>query len=603
MNKTKKTYIFLITFCCSIHIVTSQIRYVSDSSYFQKVNSFYFISDSTENTYQFIDTSIVHFQNSLPFYFNGQIGAPQPNYLLLYQDVEIGSRILGVYYPDILDRKHLNVYRTKGFYSQLEGIAGSKNEQHFRAFFTSPIKQKHHINFYLRRTTNTGFYQNQKASVTNLFIDYHLFGRKKISMDASILLNYIKHQENGGITKDTLSYNDLFLDKLLISVALSDAKKNIQSHTLQYHLNYLISKNEHRSHALSLSTSAEKKVFQYQDNYPLSGYYQFVFIDTLKTNDSLGSLKIDIPLSYTYKYKKDIFQLSYHYQWNKIHLYQDSIFQNHFLEGIANTYFQFSPSFRAKNTYELKYIVFGTQQANYFANILLELQYKKLSSYLSFQSIRQSPTFQENFWYSNHFIWRNQFKDVLTRSFSTVLDYASFIKLSYRFFDIQNFIFFAYNYPQQYDSPLFIHQLQLSTEKVFFKHLGFILQYYYQWKNTNAIALPAHFLKSDLYYQGRWFHKNLLVNTGIQLVYTYDYFDTYQYNPATGTYNIMLQPFLSGQYPQLAVYFSGRIKPVNFFIRIDNLLSGIYAKPYYFLPYYMMPDRAFRMGISWMFFD
>jgi hypothetical protein len=56
-------------------------------------------------------------------------------------------------------------------------------------------------------------------------------------------------------------------------------------------------------------------------------------------------------------------------------------------------------------------------------------------------------------------------------------------------------------------------------------------------------------------------------------------------------------------YPHLSFYFSGRIKPVNFFIRIDNILNGIIEKPYYYLPHYMMPDRAFKMGISWMFFD
>lgn len=583
--------------------VFSQTSYSTDSTYFQKISPYYFFNDTTFPHYQFIDTSVIHFQNSLPFYFNGQIGTAQPDYLLQNSDESIGSRIWDFFIPDILTEKNLPVYRTKGFYSQLDGIAGSKDEQHFKAYFTSPVKQKHQINFYLRRSTNKGFYQRQQASITNFFTDYHLFGKKRMSMDANLLLNYIKYQENGGITKDTLSYNELSIDKILIPIRLQDARKNIQTHSFQYNIHYLLHKDSIQSHAVSLSFHTQRKIFQYQDNYPLSGYYNFIFLDTIKTNDSLHSIKIDIPLSYTYKHKNIITQLSYQYQWNNIHLFMDTLMENHILKSQTELYFKLSQHSVFNQSIDVNYIFNGTQKNNLYVKLLSTVNYRQIKTELLLKSVYESPTFLENFWYSNHFIWYNHFKNISKQTISVAVRYQNFLSLNYKLLNTKNYIFFIDNYPQQYTNNLVIHQIKLAIDKVFFKHLGLKADYYYQWKSASVIALPEHFLKADVYYQGRWFHKNLLVNTGMQYISTLTAFSIYQYNPSTGIYSISTKDFYSIPYPQIGIYFSGRIKPVNFFIRMDNILSSFYPQAYYYIPHYMMQDRFFRMGISWSFFD
>lgn len=601
-QKEYKTLLALLIIIAFIHIpkVYSQTTYIVDSTFFQKIDRFYYIKDSTSiNNYDYIDTSVLGFQNSLPIYFNGQIGTAQPEYLLENKDLEIGSRILNIYFPDEINKNNVSLWKTKSFFSKLEGIAGSKDEQHFRALFSSPIKKYSQINFYLRRSTNTGFYQNQKGSVTNLFADYHFFGRKKFSFDACLLLNYIKHQENGGIAKDTLSYNDLFLDKILIPVRLSAAKKNYQSHLLHTQFNYLI--NSH--YAFSLSADLERKIFQYQDNFPMNGYYSFIFLDTLKTNDSLHSLKIDIPLSYTYRHRNTYARISYRFQQNYIHLFADTSIQNHIIELTGETFFKLFKHLKITHTRDIQYIFYGTQKDNYLIKFTFNVKAHLFQLDGLFAAAKQSPTFQQNYWYSNHFIWFNRFKEISTQYLSFETSYHSWINLAYHFFHHNNYIYFIDNYPQQYSNDLFIHQLKLSIDKVFFKHLGIKADYYYQWKSSHVIALPEHFVKADVYYQGRWFKKSLLVNTGTQIILSPNYFDTYQYNPATSVYSVMSNSFQAGNFPQLAFYFSGRIKPVNFFIRMDYLLSGLISQPYYYLPSYMMPDRSFRMGISWMFFD
>lgn len=600
-----KSYILHIFFLLILSFIgRCQTSYIIDSSYFKKISKFYFLNnDFIRNNYEYADTSILNFQNSLPFYFNGRIGTAQSDYLFEQRDYEIGSRVLPKNFPDLLDKNKFTLYRTKGFYSKIEGIAGSKDEQHFKVYFTSPVKHEQQINFYFRRSTNTGFYLNQKASITNLLADYHWFGKRKISMDASVVLNYIKHQENGGILKDTLSYSELFLDKTLIPVALTDARKNLQSHHFKYQFNYLIQKDSVSTQSVSFSPSFNYLIYQYQDNYPLSGYYPFIFLDTLKTNDSLNSLKLDLPISYSLRYKKSIIQISYNYQWNRIYLFSDTSIVNHFFNLTFESSFNMFRKLRSKWGQEINYVFLGTQKDNYLINLFLQTEIKKFIFYCTIELTKQAPLYQQNYWYSNHFIWYNRFKDIVTQHFSWSINHQKGIKLKYNFYFIENFIYYFNNYPQAYNSILNIHQVNINLDKVFFRHIGINANYYYQWKSANVVILPEHFLKADVYYQGRWFHKNLLVNTGIQYISPFSYFDTYQYNPATGNYSIQYQTIQAGQYPQINIYFSGRIKPVNFFIRMDNLLSGIYSKPYYFVSHYMMPDRAFRMGINWMFFD
>lgn len=590
--------------CMYLFITTSffaQTTYITDSTFFEKIHSFYFLNPS-QNQYQYIDTSIQSFQNSLPIYFNGQVGTAQPDYLLQNINPKLGSRITNLYIPDFLNEENFPTYRTKGFFSRLEGIAGSKDEQHFRALFSSPIKQNHQINFYLKRSTYTGFYQFQKSSFTNLGLDYHFFGKKKISMDGKIILNILKHQENGGITDDTLSFANLNIEKTLIPVALSNAQKMIQSNIFNYNFHYQINNDSTKPQTISIGTSAQQFKFQYKDNFPQSGYYQFVFLDTLKTNDSLNSLNINIPVSYSFRQKKSIFQITYHYQWNKIHLFFDTIISNHFITGNFQTSFKLFQKLNTTIGRKIQYIFYGTQKDNYLIDLFVSSSFKNFNFKFSTNLFKQSPTFQENFWYSNHFMWYNRFKEMVGQQFGTSIKYKQFFEISYQLLLYENYIYFMDNYPQQYANLLSIHQLKTDIDKVFFQHLGVNLNYYYQWKNADAINLPEHFVNADIYYQGRWFKKNLLVNTGFKIISAIGYFETYQYNPATSIYSIMSNPFQAGNYPQLGVYFSGRIKPVNFFIRMDNLLAG-YFQPYYYLPHYMMPDRVFRMGISWMFFD
>ena len=89
---------------------------------------------------------------------------------------------------------------------------------------------------------------------------------------------------------------------------------------------------------------------------------------------------------------------------------------------------------------------------------------------------------------------------------------------------------------------------------------------------------------------------------GVQGEY-YNAFRAYAYMPATNEYYIPKTSYTVGQYPFVDVFLNARIRPVQFFIKIENVLYGLVGTNYSFVHGYYQTDRAFRFGLTWMFFD
>ena len=58
-----------------------------------------------------------------------------------------------------------------------------------------------------------------------------------------------------------------------------------------------------------------------------------------------------------------------------------------------------------------------------------------------------------------------------------------------------------------------------------------------------------------------------------------------------------------GNYPFIDFFINTKIKAVRAFFKIDHLNSGWIGNKYQMTPNYPMNDRAFKLGISWRFYD
>jgi hypothetical protein len=74
------------------------------------------------------------------------------------------------------------------------------------------------------------------------------------------------------------------------------------------------------------------------------------------------------------------------------------------------------------------------------------------------------------------------------------------------------------------------------------------------------------------------------------------------YSPALNMYYVQTQKKV-GNYPYVDFFINARIKPVQFFIKIDHVTQGFFGSNYSLTPNYIQNDRAFKFGINWLFFD
>ena len=111
---------------------------------------------------------------------------------------------------------------------------------------------------------------------------------------------------------------------------------------------------------------------------------------------------------------------------------------------------------------------------------------------------------------------------------------------------------------------------------------------YYSIKNTSELLylLPKINFTGGLYYEGMLFHDNLNLKSGFVLHFNGQ--QKYTNNQNVNQRNV-LDLTLTGTIQKVAIiYFTWQ-----------NLLDN----QYYMIPYYPMPRRALRFGISWVLFD
>ena len=84
--------------------------------------------------------------------------------------------------------------------------------------------------------------------------------------------------------------------------------------------------------------------------------------------------------------------------------------------------------------------------------------------------------------------------------------------------------------------------------------------------------------------------------------YNSNYFGN-AYAPAIGQFYVQNEQKLTF-YPVVDVFLNVKIKKARIFVKMEHLNQGIFRqKGYYVSPNYAMPERLFRLGFSWAFYN
>ena len=119
--------------------------------------------------------------------------------------------------------------------------------------------------------------------------------------------------------------------------------------------------------------------------------------------------------------------------------------------------------------------------------------------------------------------------------------------------------------------------------------------------DETALRLPAILLNSTLAYELDLFDGALQAMGGVELFYN-SAWKAPAYMPATRSFYLQNQRE-TGNYPFIDVFLNLRVKRARIFFLMQHVNEGLSEYDYYMIPHYPMPDRAFKFGVNWMFYD
>lgn len=558
--------------------------------------------------------------NTHNYYQTGVLGnMGLPSYSLLAQDKTACSTIFNWGQMnnsnDMFNDRQALYFRPSGkIYTKLTGAIGQKQEQYFKLVHSQNIKRVN-ISLMFNRYSCQGFYLNQKSIADNvLFSSNYQTKNGRWGYNMYFLFNKIKYQLNGGIKGDTLLDYYYTQDKQLVPVNLSGTRQNLR--TSSYFISTYARLNKYDSSNFSHFIIYEGN---FQGNYWIhatsagdSSYYgtSYYANPTKPLPDSIIGKTFSNSLLYRVNVSQNKFvlyagyknELNDYYQQNKaLAITSDTITMNHVARaGISlnlpdhhlAAVAQYAVSGYNKDNYQLN--------ANYLLNIGNNF-YFDVNANLSQQKAAQNLLY----YYSQHFIWQNNFNDISTQNGTIAFGSVKY-KFSVGFFGQQQkgaIYFDTLALPQQYNGSAVNGRAFIRKDlKLWHMHFNNTINFQPE-NNTDFIRLPKYNIFSQLYYEGKLFKKNLWLQCGLQARYISS-FEANAYMPATNQFYVQNSKTY-GNYIFADVFISAQIDRFRFFIMGTHVNHGlVFTNGTYILaPGNPMPDRSLKAGLVWLFFD
>ncbi len=222
-------------------------------------------------------------------------------------------------------------------------------------------------------------------------------------------------------------------------------------------------------------------------------------------------------------------------------------------------------------------------------------------AYLNVSKGTMHPDYYFTNYKTDYFSWNNTFatQDYLKGEFGVIL---RGFDLNASYTRMTNYTYLNQNIrPQQYTGGLNILAGHVSKE---FRIKHWITTIYaagQQITPDSVLQLPNIIGKLTLCYDVVLFQKALHAQAGISGTYHSQWYQD-AYMPALRAF-YQQRTYLAGNYPYLDAFVNLNIKRARIFIKYEHFNSGLMGFNYLIVPDYPQPDAAFKLGISWLFFD
>lgn len=520
------------------------------------------------------------------------------------------------------------IYNVARPFTHLGYILGAQNEQVFRATHTQNIKGRFAFGADADIISSPGLYENQKANTEK----FHLYTRirsknRRYELTAGYLANNIKNELNGGTVIQTDSVFTFFRKNTVpVNLNAANARYNKKYYYLQqvYHLGgqFTYRLNDTTSVNLLIPKSGlfhrfihEREAYQFQDLNPDTAFYDALILSYDSTSDqtftrrflnyfgwkSLGIRTID---SAGTQYSDLNWELMVGHQYTLANQQGREFAENDLL-------IQASIESNAKRMKKLefsghgKYIVAGNNAGNASFSGHISIPAGKHDEFVAKANYTvSSPNFIQNHYLSNHYFWENDFE--FTKSSILSIFWQNKKIRTSAGIDINrigNYIFWdTTGNPAQLQESLDLISGWIKSEVnvgKFWLNVHLNAQLHNQ---KQVLQVPEFVMKGRLYFQDYLFGKAMYAQIGFETTY-YSPYSSPTFNPVTGQFQRHMGEGLSS-YPIIDAFINFKVKDAKVFFKITHLNQDIlFPAGYFVLPGYPSSDRAFRLGISWDFYN
>jgi hypothetical protein len=545
-----------------------------------------------------------------------------------------------IYYNTTTPYTNLNYFTTFG--------NDVSQEENFKFLFTVNLNKYLNIGFDHEILYSRGFYENNanRDKLTSIFGNYR---HPRYDLYWKYGQNYIENKENGGISDDRYITEPLNMsggmreyESLNIPVELTDAKNIYRNQHLFLHHEYKLGFertfiNVQKNDPIDSTKLDTTKVFvpvsgifhtmmleKSQKNYLSettngSFYNNIAYINPNETNDTSALVQVRniVGLSIKEGFSKwaqmgltGFLEHDYrnytHYR-NILQTFSDTSLVEHrksliWLGGeLSRTQGElFNFSVFAKLCMLGEDI--GDFEMKGYMDTKIPLFGKSVQLKLSGNINKSHPDYFLENYNSNHFKWRNDFKDQYRTGINGMLNLPFHrLKLNASVQNLTNYIYFnKQSLPDQYAGNIQVVSLRLQ-KGIRLGILHFDNDIIWQLSsNQKVLPLPDVTLYSDLYL--KFMLSGVLTShIGIDCKYHTSYYAP-AYMPALSQFYNQDQIKI-GQYPFVNIYGNFHLKRMRFFA-IYSHASRLFASPYYFsAPHYPINPTILKVGISWNFYD
>jgi hypothetical protein len=513
-------------------------------------------------------------------------------------------------------------------------------EQIFRVLHSQNIKKNWNIGASYNRIGANGVYTRQRGDVLNgTLFTWYTSPSKRYTLFANAIFNTLKAYENGSITNDTIFDSSAAIDRAAQNVRLSAARQIYRKNTFLIKQTYFVGRIDSLDQEITKKVLPTNKV-TYSLRYDKDSYaFQKTAMDDHTvlpdgredlafTNDSTSlqhiqnefiysfflrgksqsiiknELKLDAGIRHDYyNYKQVLGRI------DKTNFYEHTkAFQNITLLGSAGYRF----SNRVDLNFDVQQIFQGRQAGDFLyeanSNVLVSNNVGRivLGAYLQ----NQSPAEIYDRYYGNHYNWTNNFDRTKTVNFSfKYINDKLRLDAGAEYTRITGYLYFKQLEPTVDSTSVTpvqengaINLLKITVgKKLTFGKFNLDSYVVYQ-KTSNQEVMPTpEFYTFNSFYVDQTVFKVLKTNFGVDVRYNTKYAN-YSYNPAISQFYIG-RGVKFPTVPVVDFWIRASLRKANIFLKYEYANQGIGSQGYYTVYKYPMPDKMFKIGVNWNFYD